>query len=199
MPTSYTDAIKDGITFGQFALGCARAFGALVLMRDDSSDTPIPQKFEVSEYHEKKIESLRLEITEIEQAGDSELEKQMQEERDAERIRLLNSIKKEKSLRAKYDAMLVSAKEWTPPTSEHKGLKTFMIEQIESSIKWDCEGDWAQEGLDRLKETVSVTSYRAQELAKLTKSVAYHTNEHEKEVERTAGRNEWVSALRGSL
>ena len=35
MPTGYTDKIKDGITFKEYAMGCARAFGALITMRDN--------------------------------------------------------------------------------------------------------------------------------------------------------------------
>lgn len=40
MPTGYTDAIKDGISFNQFILSCARAFGALITMRDEPSSVP---------------------------------------------------------------------------------------------------------------------------------------------------------------
>jgi hypothetical protein len=46
MPTGYTAPIADGMTFEQFALGCARAFGALVTMRDEPSDAPIPERLE---------------------------------------------------------------------------------------------------------------------------------------------------------
>ncbi len=50
MPTGYTDAVKDGITFDQFVLGCARGMGALVMMRDEPSGTPIPERFEPSRF-----------------------------------------------------------------------------------------------------------------------------------------------------
>jgi hypothetical protein len=35
MPTGYTDKIKDGISFEEFVLSCARQFGACISMRDD--------------------------------------------------------------------------------------------------------------------------------------------------------------------
>jgi hypothetical protein len=35
MPTGYTAAIKDGISFEKFVWDCARGMGALVMMRDE--------------------------------------------------------------------------------------------------------------------------------------------------------------------
>lgn len=45
MPTGYTAAIKYGITFKEFALDCARNFGACISMRDEPRETPIPDEF----------------------------------------------------------------------------------------------------------------------------------------------------------
>ena len=45
MPTGYTAGILEGETFEQYALQCAKAFGALVMMRDEPSDAPIPDQF----------------------------------------------------------------------------------------------------------------------------------------------------------
>ena len=52
MPTGYTAGVQDGTVtdFSEFALQCARNFGALVTMRDDPWSTPIPERFEASEY-----------------------------------------------------------------------------------------------------------------------------------------------------
>jgi len=57
MPTGYTYPVVEGkITeFSDFALSCARAFGALITMRDDPHDTPIPETFEPSDYNAKKL------------------------------------------------------------------------------------------------------------------------------------------------
>lgn len=35
MPTGYTADIKDGIDFKTYAMNCARAFGACVMLRDE--------------------------------------------------------------------------------------------------------------------------------------------------------------------
>lgn len=56
MPTGYTaDLMEKGMEFKPFVLQCARAFGALITMRDDSLDAPIPEKFEPDDYHIKKL------------------------------------------------------------------------------------------------------------------------------------------------
>lgn len=34
--------------------------------------------------------------------------------------------------------MLDQVQLWQPPTDDHMGLKEFMIQQIEESIKFDC-------------------------------------------------------------
>lgn len=44
MPTGYTaDLMEKGMEFKPFVLQCARAFGALITMRDDSLDAPSPK------------------------------------------------------------------------------------------------------------------------------------------------------------
>src|SRR5687768_6886698 len=58
MPTGYTHPVVDGkITeFNDFALSCARAFGALITMRDDAMDAPIPEEFKPeTNYHDDRI------------------------------------------------------------------------------------------------------------------------------------------------
>lgn len=52
MPTGYTAGVKDGTVtdFKAFVMQCARAFGALIDMRDDPSDVPIPKSFAPSSY-----------------------------------------------------------------------------------------------------------------------------------------------------
>lgn len=56
MPTGYTAAIADGISFTNYAMGCARAFGALIEMRDEPSDAPIPEEFKPSTYHLEELQ-----------------------------------------------------------------------------------------------------------------------------------------------
>ena len=58
MPTGYTSDIYDGkdISFREYALKCARNFGAYVEMRDSSLDTEMPTEFEPSTYYRDKLD-----------------------------------------------------------------------------------------------------------------------------------------------
>ena len=52
MPTGYTSKIyegKENVTGKSFIMDCARGFGACISMRDESSDTPIPEEFKHKE------------------------------------------------------------------------------------------------------------------------------------------------------
>lgn len=88
--------------------------------------------------------------------------------------------------------MLEKVRAWTPPTSAHQGLRSFMVEQITSSIDFDCTPS---------KEPVwpSPKEWHATRVDALRKSVDYHAAEHAKEVARAAERTAWVKALRASL
>jgi hypothetical protein len=195
MPTGYTAAIADGITFEQFALGCARAFGALVLMRDDPADAPIPDEFQPSDYHTKALAAARAELLRIErltvpQARDELAAEWANTEKD--RVRRLEEMA---DLRCKYERMLAAAKAWNAPTSEHEGMRKFMIEQIEESIRFDCGGNY----YDTPAAKLELPDWLATKKANAKKDIDYHEREYAKEVERTNQRTAWVKALRASL
>jgi len=194
MPTGYTHQIKDGITFQQFALGCARAFGALITMRDDPSDAPIPDKFEPSDYHAKAIADAQAKLSLIQSMPEQQCENEaVKEYLDAcER----NQVRRWEytDLRNKYNAMLAEAVKWEPPTTEHIKLKEFMLQQIRESIDFDCNESYITD-----PEKLSGSEWRTEQLAHLNKSVAHHTEENRKEIDRATSRTEWVSALRASL
>ena len=54
MPTGYTSKIGDDQSFKDFALRCARNFGANILMRDDPMDAEI-KKYEVEPYYMNRL------------------------------------------------------------------------------------------------------------------------------------------------
>ena len=58
MPTGYTAYVQDGVIteFADFAMKCARAFGALIDMRDESLDAEIRvQREPNTEYFDKEL------------------------------------------------------------------------------------------------------------------------------------------------
>lgn len=195
MPTGYTSNLYDGKdqSFPEFAMDCARAFGALILMRDDPKGTPIPDEFAPSDYHVKALTEARSEydrlVTMTIFEADAEAER-LADEWDADRV-------DEKATRvarkARYETMLAEIDVWEPPTSEHQGLKDFMVEQLTGSIEFDCSiYEFPSPQRDG-------SAWRKEAVARARRDIEYHSAENAKEIERAAGRSAWVQALRGSL
>jgi hypothetical protein len=199
MPTGYTAAIEKGITFNQFAMDCARNFGALVLMRDEPAGAPIPEEFPPNDYNSKRLEEAKAELVRI-TAMSAE---SAQSEADKEAAALIESDRKQaeesRQLLAKYQDMLKSVKAWNPPTPDHKGLKDFMMQKIEESIKFDCgaaEPDYAYKSFKGYKTGLE---WKSEKTLKAIRDIAYHEAENAKEIERAKGRTRWVKQLRDSL
>jgi hypothetical protein len=66
MPTGYTEGVSKGeITdFKVYALRCARAFGACVMLRDEPVTDEIPE-FEPSDYHQKRLKEAQTQLAEF--------------------------------------------------------------------------------------------------------------------------------------
>lgn len=195
MPTGYTAAIKDGITFEKFALDCARAFGACVSMREEPSDAAIPDVFEPSDYHLKKMAAAQERLSMLEQMTEAAANRSAHKEWDEAETRRAMAIAEKGALRAKYEAMLKKATEWVPPTPDHKGLSDFMIEQIKSSLDWDCDTSYYDKPTPRLSGAAWLTQAKEKE----ARDIEYHRKNYAEEVDRCASRTEWVRALRAAL
>lgn len=196
MATGYTADIAKGITFQQFAMSCARAFGACVTMRENSLDMPIPDEFKPSDYHVKALAKAIEELKQIEKMTKEEAENHAKLEYERESRRIAAAIKKDQKLMGQYRAMLKEVEAWQPPTSEHVGLKNFMVSQIESSIKFDdMEGYYNEHPAILL----SGTDWLEKEEASTRQDITYHHEESQKEIDRTTSSNQWIKVLKDSL
>jgi hypothetical protein len=197
MPTGYTAAVQDGtITeFTPFAMQCARAFGALITMRDEPSDALIPESFPPSDWHEKSLAKAKMRWNELKAMAPAQCEasafSSYNEQCEGRAARLVERAE----VKERYEAMLEKAKNWTPPTGDHDAFQKFMVQQLEDSIESDCSDPWANDPLTQM----SGTEWLAGELIQAEKDIAYYTNGHAKELQRTVERNAWVKALRESL
>lgn len=192
MPTGYTADVQNGKieTLQEYAFVCARAFGALVMMRDDSSDTPIPEAFEPNtKHHDDKLaiaEAILL-VT----PSSEECEQIAQDEFDEEMDYYNNQVTENSRQHDRYKAMLSKVVSWLAP-EDHLKMKAFMIEQLEKSIEFDIHqpkaptkksgSDWLTNRNDKAKWDIE-----------------YHTRNIKEEIERTDSRNLWLSQLRESL
>ena len=127
MPTGYTADVGDGkvTDFVAFALNCARNFGALMHMRDDSTDAEIredePSTYSRDGLAKAKARLAHLDLLSIDEAGaESTLEYE-------ESLRGFNERKRERgATRQRYEEMLELVRAWEPPTAGHINLKEFM-------------------------------------------------------------------------
>ena len=193
MSTGYTARIKDGISFEQFIMNCARAFGACISLRDDQ-DKDIPERFEVLGYHAEVLEKKRSELVAIGRMDSIECEAAAINKYNVE-IAAMKKYRQEKAAtKTAYEAMLSKVEIWSPPTPSHQGLRDFMIQQIQESIKYDCT-EYGQE------EIILKTGpqWKSEKLEELRKNIKYHSDNHAEEVERARKATEWIAALRQSL
>jgi hypothetical protein len=198
MSTGYTANIEKDITFKEYALDCARAFGACIDMRDEPLSTPIPEKFVESDYHKERVASAIKERDEFTEMS-KEARKRLFEREVVDSIKESRKVILEKKrLLAKYKAMLVKVEKFVPPTSEHVEYKTFMITQINNSIDFDCDIKYYEKSI----ATQSALTFREWEKDRedhLRDSVIWHGKHLADEKARIQGRNKWVSDMRKAV
>jgi hypothetical protein len=198
MPTGYTDAIANGITFKDFTMRCARAFGACVELRDSSLDAEIPDEFKVSDYHKKGLDAAEKQLIKVKKMTIAACEVAAKVDYEKSRKSYEDSIKKSIELQHKYYAMLEEVDAWKPPTKDHIELKKFMGDQILQSIKFDCDVTYYQGWLVRLQLRTGA-EWKQEQINKCLDDIAYHAIALKEENERIASRNAWVRQLRESL
>lgn len=196
MATGYTYGVQDGqITeLRPFAMKCARAFGALITMRDEPNDAPVPETLKPDTgYHDRALADARAEAAKLgtmtaeERAKAAEAAyakafdqwKERAEKRDVER--------------ARYESMLAQVGAWHAPEAI-AGLKAFMAEQLNTSMHDDCDGDY-----DKEPERISADGWHRHRVAETARSIEYHEKARAEEIARTDERNAWLAALRNSL
>lgn len=199
MPTGYTADLYDGkdVSFEDFTLNCARAFGALVSLRDEP-DAEIPDEFKVDEYYVERFEKAKEELEKVKQMTDEDFAAEAEKTFAREKESLLRTIEEKKAIRKRYENMLEEVKQWVPPTSDHVALKNFMIDQLESSIRYDAPTGFYEKKLAELTlETVEEAKSR------LMDDCIWELNFSKERLEQAGDaakyRTEWVSQLRKSL
>jgi len=191
--TGYTADVVDGkITeFSDFAMTCARAFGALITMRDSPMDAPIPDEFEPDGYYAKCVFIWLKELEVVQGMTNEEAETAAVE---AHRTALQSRdgyLRRQETEAERINSMLAKVRAWTPPTPDHREMKEFMIQQLTISLP----GDYAPS----IPELLDGQTWRKRKIDELAKSVASIKVEREKEIDRAKTRTKWVKDLRASL
>lgn len=196
MPTGYTATLHDGEqSFEDYAWGIARAFGALIMMRDAPKDAPIPETFGADTgYYDNQIAAARedlrtLTTVSVEEAGRRAQEEHHESLQCADRERARRG-----AIRVRYEEMLARAEAYEPPTADHVHFKEMMVSQLREAIDFDCGMEyWPTTPLRTPQEWVENQRERAE------RDLANGVKRREEEIERARGRTAWVQALRESL
>lgn len=203
MPTGYTAGILDGkiTTFPQFAKQCMRAFGATIHMRDDDMDAQYTPRTP-SDYHTKEIAKAKQLLKDAETLPDETIITNKKAELEERKAYHLKSIEKAKVDTKAMNDILKDVHKWQPPTSEHTGIKYFMIDQIVKTIDFDCNTKYHDEGLAKVELellTLNAKSIREEMIAKAKNDFDYHTKQYNEDVERCNQSNKWVTDFINSL
>lgn len=197
MGTGYTHKLMDkGMEFNDFVLSCARAFGACVELRDSNIDKA-PRKIESEndKYHKGELAKAKKELAKFKALSKAGKDKWAEAEKAKSIKESSQYLVKQLDENSKLLEMKFKVDDWTPPTTEHEGLKDFMIQQIDIS-KNDIS--YAQKELAKVK-TKSLAKYTKERLSELKWSLNYHKKEIGKAKERDTERNEWLENLYKSL
>lgn len=191
MATGFTSKINEGISFKDFALDCARAFGAKIDIRCNSSAEEI-KIHEVDDRFLANLMRAKRKQTDFMSMTDEALRNRWQGDHHLRVREWEIRVERKKELLEKYKAMLAEVEAWEPPSENHTGLKNFMREQIEESIKWDCE-------IDEKPTQETFEDWRKSLVEYYKDDVDYHLKRLEEERTRAAENNKWSRQLFKSL
>lgn len=195
MAIGYASYLKDKgeVTFREFTMHCARAFGAPVEMRGDSLNASILDEFRPTNYHSNAIEETKKLLAEVEKWSNTRAEREAKKAFDEEVLLIKERFEEDKRGRRAYTAMLKQVGKWIPPSKDHEDLKYFMIEELVESIELSCLHTLI------IPQQLSGKKFQSQLIKNLRCDIEYHTKEYEKEVRCARKRSEWVRSLWHSL
>lgn len=194
MPTGYTYAVANGTetTLRQFALRAARGMGALIMMRDEPMDAPIPDRFEPHTYHLEALEQARTRMAFLRAMSTDEITKASIAWNNDNTASMQKAVQENDEQRDRYNRLIAEVEAWE---GSPEGLKRFMLEQLRESLKFDVN----DEPTRYFPKPRSPEEWWGEECREAGKNITYHANEYEKEVERTEERNKWVAQLLDAL
>lgn len=205
MPTGYTAGIIDGSIkdFKEYAVLCTRAFGAAIHERDEKFSKDAVKKREPSSYYIDAIKGLNKEKEKLNMISDEDLINERKEVIEEDIRRYKECINKAMESKSKLIAMRTEVEAWNPPTEEHNRYKEFMLEQLDMTIKSDCdttyyEGELAKSA-QKLLDGFDPKKERERRRLAVEQQLEYHTKNHIEEVLKCDNANEWLDAIYRTL
>lgn len=196
MPTGYTAKLMEsGESFEDFVMQCARAFGALVIMRDEPMNAPIPEEFKPSPYYSNSLAEHTKEWRRLASMSEKDQQSYGLDAKNKAIAMRREWLAKYQEENARIEGMRKSVVAWPPPSPDHVGLRDFMLEQLKISLH-----DTAYTERD-LKDLINKTPARFYDeaLEGEARHIKYSEEGLYKERKSNSERNLWVKQLRESL
>lgn len=204
MPTGYTAGIIDGeiTTFEQFATQCSRAFGATIHMRDNPLDSPYEPRTP-SEYYVNSLQSQREKLEETKTMTDEAIVQDFENLLNDSLKYHERELEKTKVNLGRLNSIMESAKSWVPPTEDHEGVRDYMIDQLEITIKADGDPSYhvnkIVQAKKELEEGIDPKVYREEKIKEIEDRISYYGVEVQKELERCKQSNDWMDKFLESI
>ena len=192
MPTGYTAGIEDGTitTLRDYALTCARAFGACFSLRDEPLGAAPEKILPDTAYYDSQIQDCTATIKRLMDMSDLEREEEAQKAFDLETKRYKDRAEEIILTRQRYESLQSATVAWCPPTALSE-LRLFMLQQIEISIR----SDWNYV----LPVRLSGDEWRAAEMKEASVRLARYTGERVKILQRAEESNKWLAEVSASV
>lgn len=195
MPSGYTADVAEGkvTSLKEFALTCARAFGALIEMRDEPHDAPIPKQFEVDTSHyDEVINDAQVDLDRLLNSTPEELETLCLARNERVKEYSLERLRKNEDTRANYLSMIAKVEAWEDAP---ENMKEFMLQQLNDSLKYDVSDD----PLKYCDTVMNVEEWVESETESLRRQIENYTEYREEEIARVKDRNEWLAKFHKSI
>ena len=194
MATGYTHPVADGeITdIKDFAATCARAFGAFVHQRDDSTKDELryPEPPLGGFYH-KAMREARTTLANWLASTEEDKYREWSEYYNKQRALLHKSHADDKVKRARYESLIAQLEEISVP-SELKNYYDFMMEQLTTSLDHDCGNPGFS---DRYYTPLEFVAWVKHQDEAVRRDVERYTEEYEKEVKRYEERVQYINLM----
>lgn len=192
MPTGYTADLPA--TFSEFALRCARAFGATVTVREQPLSAGTPEVIRPAEYQLTSMRQALAGLDAVRLIPKREHAKRARLAYEQAAARYQQTLAEAAVLRQKYERMLVDINAWTPPTKDHEELKAFMLRQVDESMRHDCDMSYLPE-----PKRLTGKAWHAEEIEEAERRLEWSARTYAEGVERARKSTQWLQQLRGSL
>lgn len=195
MPTRHTAGVEDGTITGlrDYALQCARGFGALAHMRDDDWDAPIPDVIKPYAYHKNALKKAQARLKQLERMKTDEIAECAKNAHTERRRRELDALAEVRAQNNRHRAMLLKVRDWEPPTKDHASLKEMMIDDLKLSIR---DEKWYVEDVS---DAQTPAEWYAAEIEIAEHDIAYHEKRWRGDQDRAEKETTWLRQLLESL